>query len=768
MVPQVLVVFFLRRRLSGHFQLLRIILSRRLLAVTIHHARLEMAEAHAIVANRTEILRRLDEITRHIADLSWSARSNRERLRIACRHVNTHLSSSAKLLTTRELADCLKRERLPVHILRICYIYYHSRLLRAVWNRIKPTGTGVSIADELDVLIHDEVPCDDFILHSSPLTDALSEADAEFTISDSATQVMYLDRLSEMASSCHVSEDEIMNAIVIRLRQRVMDLAPGATPSVAAYLFGDNSPELLSQLGGTMAKKRWLQSVHNYVLLNAILTVATCGLALFVAMTSSTHRLAFVVVVGVMVPAVSDFWNRTVDLWVYLICGVRRLPRVQCADGMIPDRGKTIIAVPTVLSSEGHVRALLDLCERNYLITLDANVKIAVLSDWPESVTGPPSHDEKRVLEDCAARMTELNNKYGVGLGSPFILLHRGRQWIPSEGRWIGSDRKRGKLLMLNEMLLGRQAPFEVHAGSIEDLVGVSYVLVIDDNTVLIENGVAKLVGTAIHSYNRGYQNGYSSVGYSVFQPFPCVIDASARAWGHAHVILESLCNPEQPPSFVRNPQFDWFGQSAFYGKGLYHVASFSRAIRGKLPDNRLISHDIIEGGMAKTAYVGDVIFPEEAPRNLREYYLRAHRWARGDWQNLLLLALAWLGCDRSVEEVDAFAHYTVAHFCRRTLIPMIGLMMVLIGAMISNAGVAIVIWIGMRLLPDYMFAISTVIKGCIDGVVWLDGINVSKAVVGNPYSPLVDDYSVTSTGIYFGGCGCSGHISHHFEAAPS
>ncbi len=82
----------------------------------------------------------------------------------------------------------------------------------------------------------------------------------------------------------------------------------------------------------------------------------------------------------------------------------------------------------------------------------------------------------------------------------------------------------------------------------------------------------------------------------------------------------------------------DVFGEGSFIGKGIYDVDVFERALGGRFPDNRILSHDLLEGCHARSGLLTDVEVYEDYPSTYLADVRRRHRWIRGDWQ-----LLAWL-----------------------------------------------------------------------------------------------------------------------------
>jgi hypothetical protein len=51
----------------------------------------------------------------------------------------------------------------------------------------------------------------------------------------------------------------------------------------------------------------------------------------------------------------------------------------------------------------------------------------------------------------------------------------------------------------------------------------------------------------------------------------------------------------------------DLFGEGSFIGKGIYEVDAFEQALMGRFPENRILSHDLIEGCYARAGLLSDV-----------------------------------------------------------------------------------------------------------------------------------------------------------------
>ena len=181
--------------------------------------------------------------------------------------------------------------------------------------------------------------------------------------------------------------------------------------------------------------------------------------------------------------------------------------------------------------------------------------------------------------------MGELNQRYGTAGHTPFYLLHRFRLYSPSEDRWIGWERKRGKLQDLNQLLRGVRDRFPVKVGNIEALRSVQYVIVVDSDTDLPRDAARRLIGTMAHPLNRAVLDPATRTvvdGYGILQPRVGVTTQSAtRSW------LASLYSGETGFDIytraVSDVYQELFGEGIFTGKGIYEVDVFRAALRGVL-----------------------------------------------------------------------------------------------------------------------------------------------------------------------------------------
>ena len=312
----------------------------------------------------------------------------------------------------------------------------------------------------------------------------------------------------------------------------------------------------------------------------------------------------------------------------------RRLPRLEFPAG-IPDSARTMVVVPTLLTSVPGVRELVEHMEVLALGNLDPRIHFAILSDFVDAPAREMPEDDA-ILAAAREGITALNDRFGEGGEGRFFLFHRVRQWNPQEGVWMGWERKRGKLEEWNRLLRGAaDTSFTVHVGDVGILPGVRYCLTLDSDTRLPRDTAKKLIGIITHPLNRprfDTRLGRVTEGYGILQPRVSVTTASASGSLFAR-LYAGHTGVDPYTTAVSDTYQDLFGEGIYTGKGLYDVDAFMAALDGRVPENTLLSHDLFEGVYARTALVTDVEVVDEYPANVLVHARRQHRWVRGDWQ---------------------------------------------------------------------------------------------------------------------------------------
>jgi cyclic beta-1,2-glucan synthetase len=312
----------------------------------------------------------------------------------------------------------------------------------------------------------------------------------------------------------------------------------------------------------------------------------------------------------------------------------RLLPRMNTVAG-IGENSRTMVVIPTIFSSEGNVSELLEKLEVHYLANQDEDIHFAIVGDFADAETEELPGDS-RVLEAALDGIEELNKRYSKQQPLRFHFFHRHRRWNPSEGKWMGWERKRGKLHEFNRLLRGaRDTSFMVQTADEALLRQVRFVITLDSDTQLPRDVARTLVGAAIHPLNRPRLDpavNRVTAGYGILQPRVSISLQSASSSTFAR-IFSGNTGIDPYTTAVSDVYQDLFGEGNYTGKGLYDVDAFESALAERVPENALLSHDLFESLFARAALITDIELLDDYPSHYDTYAKRQHRWTRGDWQ---------------------------------------------------------------------------------------------------------------------------------------
>jgi cellobiose phosphorylase len=338
----------------------------------------------------------------------------------------------------------------------------------------------------------------------------------------------------------------------------------------------------------------------------------------------------------------------------------RPLPKLALRNG-VPAEMRTIVAVPTILSSPTGVRDLVDALEVRSLANHDENLRFALLTDLADASAETMPEDQE-LIELAVQMISTLNIQHGA---KRFYLLHRRRQWNPSEGRWMGWERKRGKLHEFNRLLRGaKDTSFDVQIGDVDQLQSMRYVITLDSDTDLPLDAGRKLVGTLAHPLNRARFDATGQrviEGYAILQPRVAISAVCASSTTFSEVFSGHV-GLDPYTTAVSDVYQDLFGEGSYVGKGIYDIDAFDRALQNRVPENSLLSHDLFEGFFARVALCTDIEVIDDFPSHYLTWVMRMHRWVRGDWQ-----LLPWLF---GRAPLQAVARWKIVDNLRRSLLP--------------------------------------------------------------------------------------------------
>ena len=487
---------------------------------------------------------------------------------------------------------------------------------------------------------------------SVSVVDELLRNGSNFAEMDFATRDFYRHAIEDLSRGSAYTEIEVAERALHRAKRartepRNDEQSPEDQQSDPGYyLIAQGRRAFEGELGFHVPWKRWLlrlyvrAAVPGYFGTIAVLTAVILALPLMHTreLGLGAKYLALLAVLAV-VPA-SDLAIALINRAVTDFLGPRTLARLELRNG-VPEELRTIVAVPTLLTSKDAIREHLDALEVHYLANPTGDLRFALLSDWVDAPAEKLQGDDE-LLAAAVDGMASLNERHGPppGGGDRFFLFHRKRVWNECEQKWMGWERKRGKLHELNQLLRGSTSTTFMAVGGqpLETIPGVRYVITLDADTRLPRDTAARLVGTIAHPLNRpkfSTEEGRVVDGYSVVQPRITPSLTTAREGSLFQEIFSGPRGVDPYASAVSDVYQDLFREGSYTGKGIYEIDSFEAALAGKVKENTLLSHDLFEGIFARVALATDIELFDEFPSNYEAAAARQHRWARGDWQLL-------------------------------------------------------------------------------------------------------------------------------------
>ncbi|QFY43521.1 phosphorylase [Candidatus Methylospira mobilis] len=479
-------------------------------------------------------------------------------------------------------------------------------------------------------------------VEDASLADACLRAHEGYAAMDFLTRDRYRHAIEDLAKRSPHSELEIARWVISRVQRTDEHVATDERQTEPGYyLIGDGRFEFEREVGFKPALKQQLLRVCvanaglAYTGSLVLLTLLLLALPLSASFAAGLGGLQISLIALLVIFPASDIAVGLMNRLIVAGLPPRHLPRLEFKDG-VPPALSTFVVVPTMFVSAAGVKEQIEQMEVRYLSNPDGRILFALLSDWADAAQETMPGDD-RLLDAAVTAIAALNAKYE---SQRFFVFHRKRLWNPSEGMWMGWERKRGKLHEFNRLLRGAtDTSFLPIAGEPAAAPpGVCYVVTLDADTKLPMDAVSQLVGVAAHPLNRPVFDPITQRvvnGYGILQPRVTPTLPLRRECSMFHQFFAGASGTDAYVSEVSELYQDLFALGTYGGKGLYHVDTFEAALARRVPENTLLSHDLFESVFARCALVSDIEFFEEFPSHTEVAASRGHRWTRGDWQLL-------------------------------------------------------------------------------------------------------------------------------------
>lgn len=570
------------------------------------------------------------------------------------------------------------------------------------------------------------------LVESVSLVDHRLRAQSNFAAMDFPTRDLYRKNIEQMARGSSLSElavtDRVLEAVARAVAQTTDAAEAERLGDPGYHLIAEGRPALDRAVGyrptlplriSRFNRRLGLPGYIGSILLIAALLLCLVGAAIWAAGTSVIWIAVFALI-GV-IPA-SELAMTLVNRAVIGDASAVALPGLELKGG-VPSSLRTLVAVPTLLTDEATILAQVETLEVHHLSGSSGDLYFALLSDGADADEAVLEGDA-HLLSVAAAAISRLNIRYGPGPGGArFHLLHRRRAVNASERTWMGWERKRGKLHELNRLLRGATdttfMPVEGQAPQPPE--GVRYVVTLDSDTRLLRDTVTRLVGKMAHPLNRprfSVEEQRVVSGYGILQPRVTPSLPVGRNGSLYQEILSGSGGIDPYATATSDVYQDLFGEGSYTGKGIYDIDMFEAALAGRMQENTILSHDLLEGVYARAGLVSDIEVIDDFPPRYDVAARRQHRWTRGDWQ-LLPRALA---ARQGIDALPPLGRWKLIDNLRRSLVMPFTLLLIGLSWLLPQPALlfGLLLSVAVLTLPAFLPVMSSLLP-MARGIRWRD-----------------------------------------------
>jgi hypothetical protein len=515
---------------------------------------------------------------------------------------------------------------------------------------------------------------------------------------DYESRELYRRKIVNIAERSDCSELEVAREVLVLARRARKEVHTDPrvtlrTSHVGFYLLAEGVDQLEKKthfrpkLGERI--RTWLRQRPDEFYLPgiAILTFAIISVIVFLLTSPATALVLVLLSILVVFLPSSQAAVQIMNYLTTMLLPAQILPKLDFSEG-IPDDCVSMVAIPTLLLNEKQVQKLAVDLEVRYLGNHDPNLHFMLLTDLPDSAEEPS--EENPLVDLCEDLINALNKKYAAKRMGSFFMLHRHPVYNPREGFWMGWERKRGKLMDLNNLISGQFDSFPVKVGDLTILSNVRFVITLDTDTELPRGSARRMVGALAHPLNQAIidpERGIVTTGYGILQPRVGVsVQSSARS--RLASIQSGQAGLDIYTRAASDVYQDLYGEGIFVGKGIYEVKPLHHVLDRRFPRNALLSHDLVEGAHARAGLVSDIEVIEDYPSHYSAYNRRKHRWLRGDWQitEWLLPLVPEESGQRVPNPLSVVSRWKILDNLRRSLVEPASFLLLVLGWIILPA----------------------------------------------------------------------------------
>ena len=451
---------------------------------------------------------------------------------------------------------------------------------------------------------------------------------------DHTTKEYYRNKVKELSKKIKISE--------IYIARKAFELANAEHEKkgnvreahIGYYLIDDGISKLYKIL--QVKDKKITNKVELYVI--SILSISLI-LTILAYINLGIYNIGiFLAEIVLLLIPISEIVTKVIQTILTKTVKPKLIPKMDFSKG-IPKEYTTMVVIPTVIDSGIKAKQLIEKLEVFYLANKSENLYFTLLGDCTTSKNKKEPYDEE-IAQYTEETLASLNDKYPRDGLPLFNFVYRNRLWNGKEEAFLGWERKRGLLTQFNEYLLGNlNNVFNIN--TINDwkirkdnkLPIIKYIITLDADTDLILNSGIQLIGSMAHILNKPIvEKNKVIAGHALMQP-RVGIDLISSKKSKFVEIFAGMGGIDSYSNAISDIYQDNFNEGIYTGKGIYDVQIFSDVLKNQIPENTVLSHDLLEGNYLRCALVSDILLLDGYPTSFNTFITRLHRWIRGDWQ---------------------------------------------------------------------------------------------------------------------------------------
>ncbi|MDP4285550.1 MAG: glucoamylase family protein [Bacteroidota bacterium] len=521
----------------------------------------------------------------------------------------------------------------------------------------------------------------------------LKDNEGTYGLMDFTTRDRYRHVVEMIAKKSTSSEQEVAEIAIQLIHENVTGKNDDHRHAHVGYYligYGVSQTKKMAKMRETGAE-RMRHTIRRHAFLAysiciLLITFVIGGVILLIADSDTSNTWLLVAITLLTLLCASQLAISVVNFFATLLVKPNLLPRMDYSH-QIPDNAASMVVIPAMLTTVEEINDLVESLEVRFLANRNDNLYFGLLTDFTDAHVEKLPEDQS-LLETAKNGIERINKKYERENEDLFFLFHRPRKWNAGEKMWMGYERKRGKLSDLNALLRGNaKEHFSLVTGNQSIFPKIKYVITLDADTQLPLGSAWKLIGTMAHPLNRAWYDERKkrvTKGYGILQPRVTVSlpDITGSLYARMHGNEPGIDPYTRASSDVYQ---DLFGEGSYIGKGIYEVDIFQKVLDGIFLENRILSHDLLEGCYIRSGLLSDVQLFEKYPTTYSADMKMRIRWIRGDWQifSWILPLVKGPGNRLNKNPISALSKLKIFDNIRRSLVPPALTALLLLGWMV-------------------------------------------------------------------------------------